>query len=261
MLLTPMPQSPVTPRPGEGEAVPSYEQAPNDPGAIAYRIIQKDDTFELRCDTNGEHLSFTSHPLSTSPSYPSTTRVKRDDPSDLEIMRHNEDGLPPASLARISSITRKRINLKRAVPKVKMSSRHGNVALRLFPGNYCGFAHPTEEIEYYWQLRKNDARSTRFKDAVFRRTVAGEKSTITGMYLPTGTKPTVAVEGVVGMTALGVEDEMAQTTPAYDHQVGRLLVRNDLQDFDMDLTLISFIAVLIRVIEAEVSVAQSPTVL
>ncbi|CCG83772.1 protein of unknown function [Taphrina deformans PYCC 5710] len=228
------------------ESVPTYEASPNDPRANSYRIFCHKNTYELICDNTGESYRFTD--------LEESSKSSKEIPKSMDIMHQASVGASATRLAQISGITKKKLKLTKRDPVVNLHSSHGKIPLTLFRGNYCGFKHPTQKIEYYWQLRNQaDTRreTTQFsiRDAVFRRTVAGELSTITSMYLPNDKAQ--SVHDSLSIAHESRDDRSVESTPAYDQHLGRLLVRSDLQDFDKDMTVISFIAVLIRVIEAE----------
>lgn len=224
------------------ESVPAYESAiaSNDPHAKAFRLLKTAtaEHYNLRCDVSGETFSIS--PIEE-------PRSKKSQEKSLAI--RSQSSIDPATdvFGQISAVLRKKLNLKQREPVVKLSSAHGEIPLRLFRGGYCGFMSTDFAIEYYWQLRYHEKRigergPAKFKDAVLRRALKNELSTMSGMYVPNQSCSSTR-EVSVPTRAVSEPGE----------ELGRLLLRTDLDSFDRDLAIISFIAVLTRVIEAEVS--------
>lgn len=226
------------------ETVPPYEAASKDPHAVAYRVTRDSgrDTYELHCDGSQGNFYINAS---------EDAKLKKAADKTIEIRR--ETHTQEEAVATISGINRKKINLTQKDPTIKLSSSHGEVSLSLYRGGYCGFRHPREDIEYYWQLRyypkktgENSSKAAKFKDAVLRKAIVGELSTMAGMYVPRQSFSS-ANSSFIDLARNQTESD------ASDDDLGRFLLRSDLDDFDRDLTLISFVAVLLRVIEAEVS--------
>lgn len=232
------------------ESVPSYEAAPSDPRAIAYRVARgaKVDTYELHGESPHERFDI---------GLPDDAKSHKTAENSIEVTRRVTEGASSEAIAIISSINRKKINLLQKEPNIKLSSSHGKVPLLIYRGGYCGFRHPASNIDYYWQLRyypkktgEKSSKAAVFKDAVFRKTVDGQLSTMAGIYVPS--QPASASPNLSSMTsATRREDD-----DTIQNDLGRFLLRSDLDRFDRDMALISFVAVLIRILEVNVSSPQ-----
>lgn len=229
------------------ETVPAYESAvaSKDPHAMAYRIIQTTTAnhIELHCDASDEIL--VTEPIED-------LRLKKNVERPIGIAIRTSRVATASNVAQISGIKRKKINLKQKEPVITMSTDHGKISLLLFRGGYCGFSNPDQTIEYYWQLRYLERAigqkgPAKFKDAILRRAPTGQLSTMSGTYIPN--------QGKDAESSREAAEEQLQSLDGStgDQDLGRLLLRADLNQFDKDLALISLVAVLIRVIQAEVS--------
>lgn len=216
------------------------------PQATVYRLVKhlEEENYELSCDSS--HEIFKVCPIDG-------LKVKKGQERPLAISFQGATyGSSTAAFAEMSAVQRKKINLKQKEPIVKLSSLHGDVSMLIYRGGYCGYQNPESTIEYYWQLRYHEKRlgtrgSAQFKDAVLRRALKGQLSTMSGMYIPNQPQspPYTSDTGSV---------ETRSTTPVENEvALGRLLLRADLDSFDRDVAITSFIAVFMRVIEVEVS--------
>ena len=204
------------------ETVPTYQDASNDSIAQSYRVTESRDNGAFRV-YDGESAHYDVTPLATVP-------TKRDSRA-MSVMKFTDPLSPSTHFGTVSALKRHKFKAKEASFKLSISPNTTTFDMTLFRGGYSQFR--IGEVEYIWQARyfpqpPFSVLQPVFKDALLRRYKKDEKSSIEAWYIP----------------------QHADT----EHELGLgvLMVPTRVQGEEWDVMLISFLGLLLRVIDAKV---------